>query len=137
MLNGTKEPILPLCKVQRISLTGGMFMEYEEIGKRIKKQRQFHNMTREKLAEKAQISSKFLYEIELGKKGLSAETLLKLSRTLSCSCDYIMTGKSDLDVSDEKIIILWEKLNDTQKEHVLAILSLIQEMYANEKGDGN
>ena len=33
-----------------------------------------------------------LYEIENGKKGLSAGTLLKISKALSCSCDYILSG---------------------------------------------
>ena len=63
------------------------------IGERIKNLRQLHNLTREEVAEKAEISSKFLYEIEKGTKGLSADTLLRIARTLSCSCDYILTGE--------------------------------------------
>ena len=66
-----------------------------EVGERIRLLRKIKNMTREEVADKSEISSKFLYEIELGKKGLSADTLLKLANTLSCSCDYIMTGDQE------------------------------------------
>ena len=65
-----------------------------DVGIRIKELRESKKFTREELAEKADISSKFLYEVEKGRKGLSADTLLKISRTLSCSCDYILTGKT-------------------------------------------
>ena len=70
-------------------------MSRVEIGNRIKELRAVKNMTREELADRSEISSKFLYEIELGKKGLSADTLVKIANTLSSSCDYIMTGKED------------------------------------------
>lgn len=64
-----------------------------EVGKRIRELRELHNYTRESLAEKAEISPKFLYEIEAGKKGFSADTLCRLSQALSVSCDYIMFGE--------------------------------------------
>ena len=41
-----------------------------QIGKRIKKLRLQREYTREYLAECADISAKFLYEVEAGKKGL-------------------------------------------------------------------
>ena len=60
------------------------------IGERIRKLRESRHYTREVLAENADISAKFLYEIETGKKGFSAETLCKISRALCVSCDFIM-----------------------------------------------
>lgn len=74
-----------------------------EVGYRIKMLRETQNYTREELAEKAEISSKFLYEVEKGRKGLSADTLLKLSKTLSCSCDYILTGVPYIKDKDEQL----------------------------------
>lgn len=41
----------------------------KNLGKRILSERLLHNYTREYLAELADISPKFLYEIETGKKG--------------------------------------------------------------------
>ena len=68
-------------------------MTNDGMGIRIQELRKERSMTREELAEKAEISTKFLYEVEMGKKGISAETLLKISRALSSSCDYLLTGE--------------------------------------------
>ena len=46
---------------------------YAAIGKRVKKARLSLDLTREKLALLASISDKFLYDIEVGNKGMSAE----------------------------------------------------------------
>ena len=43
-------------------------MEREKIGYRIRELREMHNYTREEIAEMVEISPKFLYEIESGKK---------------------------------------------------------------------
>lgn len=68
-------------------------MTNDGMGIRIQELRKERNMTREELAEKAEISTKFLYEVEIGKKGISAETLLKIAVALSASCDYLLTGE--------------------------------------------
>lgn len=65
----------------------------EEMGKRIEGIREERGITRERLSEISGISTKFLYEIERGKKGFSAETLLKITSALSCSSDYILKGE--------------------------------------------
>ena len=93
-----------------------------EVGERIKELRKTRNMTREEVAEKSEISSKFLYEIELGKKGLSADTLVKLAKTLSCSCDYIMTGEQE----DSDIFL--NKLEMEQRKRVQKIMGMIEEL---------
>lgn len=103
-------------------------MNREEIGNRIKKLRECRNYTREELAEKAEISSKFLYEVEKGRKGLSAETLLKLSRTLCSSCDYILTGVSFERESDGQLMQLLDAFTDKDRAYAVKFLSLMQEM---------
>lgn len=65
----------------------------KQIGERIRKLREGQNYTRENLAEKAEITAKFLYEIETGRKGFSAEVLCYIAQALSVSCDYIMLGE--------------------------------------------
>ena len=55
-------------------------MEREKIGYRIRELREMHNYTREEIAEMVEISPKFLYEIESGKKGFSSEILCKIER---------------------------------------------------------
>jgi len=65
---------------------------YIDVGSRIKEQRLALKLTREKLAYMASISDKFLYDIESGKKGLSAETLRKIKRALGVSADWLLDG---------------------------------------------
>lgn len=79
-------------------------MSYLYIGKRIRRLREYQNFTRETFAEQVGVSVKFLYEIETGRKGFSADTLCKIANTLDVSCDYIMFGKN----APEHIDILYK-----------------------------
>jgi transcriptional regulator with XRE-family HTH domain len=64
-----------------------------ETGKRIKYQRLKLGLTRDALALQSGISGKFLYEIEIGKKGMSAETLYKVASVLGVSSDWVLIGE--------------------------------------------
>lgn len=103
-------------------------MSNQEIGKRIRELRELQNYTREDLAEKINISAKFLYEIEMGKKGFSAKTLYKISKALSVSSDYIMLGEEPDDPGKEKIIHILEKLELEQTGRIRDILNILDEM---------
>ena len=100
----------------------------QEIGKRIEILREDCKMTREELAEKAGVSTKFLYEIEKGKKGLSALTLLKLARVLNTSCDYILTGDKGITERNSCFIEVWNQLDDKKKNTIVKIINLIIEL---------
>ena len=101
-------------------------MNNEEIGLRIQEVRKERNMTREDLAEKAEISTKFLYEIEKGRKGLSAESAGKISKALFISCDYLLTGERNS--KNSKI----EQLSSKQLKQLERMIKLIYE-FGNEK----
>ena len=66
-----------------------------EIGIRIREKRKIKHYTRDVLANKVGISSKFLYEIETGRKNFSADILRRLAQELEVSCDYIMLGEKE------------------------------------------
>lgn len=66
-----------------------------EVGARIAQLRINKRYTRERLAEQVEISDRFLYDIESGRKGCSAENLLGLSKALGVSTDYLLTGEND------------------------------------------
>lgn len=68
-------------------------MDWENIGKRIRKQRELLGFTREVFAEKLDVTPKFCSDIELGIKGMSIQTLCKISDVLNLSTDYILFGK--------------------------------------------
>lgn len=65
---------------------------YIEIGKRIRRQRIMQEMTQEELAERAEISPSFMGYIERGEKKPSLETIIKISKGLNLSIDFIIYG---------------------------------------------
>lgn len=65
-----------------------------EVGQRIRQLRLLSDYTQAELAEAIDISINFLSEIENGKKGLSQESLARISHQLQTSCDYILFGKT-------------------------------------------
>ena len=96
-------------------------MNNTEVGRRIQELRKEQNMTREDLAEKVEISSKFLYEAERGKKGISADTLRKITQVFKTSSDYILTGEG------EKHLREFEKLNPRQMRQMERVVRVVTE----------
>lgn len=86
-----------------------------------------NHFTREFLAEKADISPKYLYEIEIGQKGCSAYILYRLSEALDIRMDYLLTGKSTM--GEDPIIIETLALFDvTQAKKMRKLLIIIYEL---------
>lgn len=63
-----------------------------EMGSRISNRRKALQLTQEQLAEAMDLSLQSISCIELGKKAIRPENLLKLCRCLNVSADYILTG---------------------------------------------
>ena len=99
-----------------------------EVGERIKYLREANNYTREVFADQIGISSKFLYEIETGKKGFSANTLLKISQALSVSCDYILCGHQKENKISKQLQDVLESMDPGQMGNVKEILLLVREI---------
>ena len=100
------------------------------VGKRIRKLREERGMTREELAVKAEITTKFLYEVENGKKGMSANNLYKIATVLSSSCDYILLGRNK-ENPKSKVERLYSELlkgmTEEQRGIIVKILELLLE----------
>jgi transcriptional regulator with XRE-family HTH domain len=81
------------------------------LGNSIKYMRKQHNITREKLAEKINVSPRFLAEVESGKVGVSLSTLKSLCYALNISSDYLL-GISFLDDKDIYITSINNKIKN-------------------------
>ena len=101
---------------------------YLEAGERIQELRRVKRYTREQLAFKAGVSTKFLYEIEMGRKGFTAEVLYRISKALDVKCDYILTGTSGEEPCNIYINKMLNKYSEYQRMNVLKILELINEI---------
>lgn len=75
-------------------------MDWVNVGSRIRRQREFLGFTREDMAERIDVTTKFCSDIELGLKGMSVPTLCRIAQTLGLSVDYILFGaKADCEES--------------------------------------
>jgi transcriptional regulator with XRE-family HTH domain len=82
------------------SLFNVIKLDYINMGTRIRSQRELLGMSKDDIACYLDVSIKFIYDIELGLRGMSLNTLAKLSQVLRISTDYILFGeKEKTDIS--------------------------------------
>lgn len=101
---------------------------YEETGNRIFTLRKERGLTRERLAEMADISVQFLADIEKGRKNMTVTTLRKLSAALMVSTDYVVNGSENADhEASEDVIFLYNSLSPDNQARALKILTAFAE----------
>lgn len=64
---------------------------------RIRKAREDLGYTREKFAEKLDVSVSYLAELERGRTGISVKMLIKVCNVLGLSADYVLFGADRQD----------------------------------------
>ena len=64
----------------------------KEIGVRINARRKELGLTQEELAERMEVSIQMISNVELGKKAIRPENLVKLCNALNVSADFILRG---------------------------------------------
>lgn len=74
------------------------------MGERIYNCRKLLKLTQEELAEKMGVSTQMISNLELGKKAIRPENLIKLCQVLNVSADYILTGASSKGDSENFLI---------------------------------
>ena len=86
---------------------------------RIRKAREDLGYTREKFAEKLDVSVSYLAELERGRTGISVKMLVKVCNVLGLSADYVLFGNERQDDTlrlkaihriDEKYLPLLDKV---------------------------
>ena len=97
---------------------------YVQAGSRIRALRESRGYTREQLSDIAEISPKFLYQIEAGIKGFSAHTLCMLANGLGTSCDYILYGEVEYD-SKAEIDYILKQFPDEKTAEIVRIFNAI------------
>ena len=92
-----------------------------EIGKRITECRKLLGLTQEELAEKGDMTTQFVSYAESGKRVIRSENLLKLSKALEVSADYLLTG----EIIDKDMFIMSEKLSKLTPKQFKFIESIV------------
>ena len=97
-----------------------------EIGLRLRRRREQNSLTRERLAEYADISVQFLADIETGRKGMTVQTLRKLAIALNCSSDDIVFGPTEFQSgSQTKLPPIFLTITPAQASLAADIMELV------------
>ncbi|MCD8074743.1 MAG: helix-turn-helix domain-containing protein [Lachnospiraceae bacterium] len=104
-------------------------MDLVKIGNRIRLARRENKLTQEKLAELADVTPHYIYEIEHGLKAMSLDTLEKISLALDLSLDYLFWGDGMSDkgngtsTRDDQLNTDINRLSRSEKQALVKILS--------------
>ena len=102
------------------------YIDYIEIGKRIKKFRKEQNMTQNDLSTKAQISKPHMSHIETGMTKLSLPTLISIACALNVTVDQLL--RDNVDYSSPVVLFskdIDEKIKDCSSFELRMILEAI------------
>ena len=97
---------------------------YSAIGKKIKEYRVKNHLTQEELAEKLNISVKFVSRIENGNGGVKLETLINAMNLLSITPNiafYDLIKNDDLELQ----LLLSSKISELSKDKIEFLISFI------------
>ena len=102
----------------------GDFDLLRDMGRRISARRQELGLTQEKVAEQMDVSLQMVSNLELGKKAIRPENMVKLCKVLDVSADFILTGKR----SDRENAELARKFGLLSSRHQTIIAQLIDSL---------
>ena len=95
----------------------------EVLGKRLKEVRHEQKITRDFLAEKIDVSSRFLADVEAGKVGVSLSTLKKICDFLNVSSDYLLDIAPREDKRYDRVFNMIRKLPPEHSKNLAIIIS--------------
>ena len=89
-------------------------MNYELLGEQIRKYRKLKKYTLEQLAERLDVSTTFIGQIERAKGIPSLETLIKIANVLEVSTDSLLFGNLNSGAGSE---YFYEKISELTKDY--------------------
>ena len=110
-------------------------MNYKLLGNRIREERKKKKYTLEQLAEKLDVSTTFIGQIERAKGVPSLETFVKIANALEISTDSLLfgdlTANSGNDYFIEKIMKMTEAFTQKEKDLILKNIEIFSEFKNN------
>lgn len=95
-----------------------------EMGIRVSRRRKELGLTQEQVAEMMDVSVQMISNLELGRKAIRPENLVKICSILSVSADYLLTGRHN----ETDFLNLSNKLSRLSQKHQLIIKELIDRL---------
>lgn len=105
-------------------------LDYALIGSRIRKTRTTLKLTQEEASERCDITNSFYGNIERGDKKMSVETLVKISRGLGVSLDYLIYGEVPEEGRQLETLLqdIRRRASDPQYDKFLLLMKTLSEI---------
>lgn len=102
-----------------------MYVDYSEVGRRIAKRRRELGYKQAEVNEMANLSDKYLSNIERGKSVMSIDVLMKICTVLEINPDYLLLGsiENKTVIDYEKSFML--KLNTMSEDKIELVFNFI------------
>lgn len=97
-------------------------MDYVDLGRRVRRQRNVLGWTQAQLAEHIGVSTSFVGHVERGSRKASLETLVSLANALRVSLDYLLSAS----LSSNGLGPVPQGLNKKQRDMMCEILTTLQ-----------
>jgi transcriptional regulator with XRE-family HTH domain len=94
-----------------------------KIGRHVRKTRKALELKQQNLAEEIGVTAQHISRIELDQAAPSVETLLKLSRTLGVTTDYLLTGRETTPLGATGAIRAEPDISPIAKRHLIGVLN--------------
>lgn len=103
-------------------------MNYIDLGRRIREERQKLNLTQEKLSESINVSTTYIGQIERGERCPTLDTLIRISNSLGVSIDYLL--QESVTPSSTVLMNLWVQLtrdlSDNEMKMIIELVNVIK-----------
>lgn len=97
-------------------------VDYTEVGKRIKNEREKNGISRERFAELTKLSSTYISQLELGQRHASLPSTIKIASVLNISLDYLIYGDNVIEVNKDDLI---EIINRASKKDLKILKEIL------------
>ncbi len=106
-----------------------MYMNYAEIGRRIAQKRRKLLLTQAEVEAKAELSPRYLSNIERGRSIPSIDVLMQIADVLHMTPDEVLLGadKGSQGELDGQLAAGLKRLNPQQREQALSFISWLKE----------
>lgn len=92
------------------------------IGQRVRRTREALGLKQQDLAVEIGVTSQHISRIELDQGAPSVQTLLRLSRALGVTTDYLLTGRDTAPLNATGAIRAEPDISPTAKHHLIGVL---------------
>ena len=106
-----------------------MTVNYEDLGKRIRRKRSENHISQAALAEMIQVSVQHMSNVENAKTKASLETVIEIANALDCSLDELVCGSLKKQIYQDEVALLLEVMPDSELKIMPDVLKNIDYIY--------